>query len=502
MHSLYTELLQVYPNADGLYEAILSGNEHVYRLLTGYIIQHSKVYKEIVETKGKSGSRMVVSDTLTILRRQVKAGVARLYLNHGKLFLGKTDLLLHIDRLLLLFRETGPLSEIKPEMGEAELNLINGYGFRTILRLKPGIMRTLANFGCHSQSEREEIFSESLIILWKKLVNNEIGIIQRNSQNHADRYQVYHKRYFQHSNLNTFLTGIVRFLFMNRCRSRKRRFTDITDNISEPVNLPDTGSDVEPVAVLYRLYRIFYKPRRLRTLISLLQYDCGLEEGEVCRITGHNNCRIHSYRLRRNFHLWYRTNIGNLHRVTDAAYDYHKKCEAKLRFFNRKIRVLISGKDDPGQDIPMDIFREEFTDNIDFQAYRQEILDILYLVQAGKAGSLKGIPDEAALRRKMSSFRQLLRTLEPHHEVMYLLYYGSDEPPETIVNLLKELAVELAKEDPEERGVFNCGIHLNNIPSDTEELTNRLRIINTYFFSTLSKLYPVRVNEERDEIIE
>ncbi len=497
MHSLYTELLQVYQNADGLSEAILSNNEHVYSLLTVYIIHHSEIYKDIVEKKERSGSEMIVSDTLTILRRQVKAGIAPLGVNHGKLLLGKTDLLLHIDRLLLLLQKTGPLSEIKAEVGRVELNLINGYGFRTILKLKPGIMGALVTFGCHSQSEREEIFSESLIILWKKLIHNEIGIIKESPQGHTDRYQVYNKRYFQHSSLNTFLTGIVRFLFMNRCRIRKRQFTDIADNIPEINNLPDTESDKEPVAVLFRLYRIFYEPRKLRTLISLLQYDCGLEDAEVCRITGLSNGRIHSYRLRRNFRHWYSTNIGNLHRVTDKAYDYHKMCESKLRFLNEKIRVLNDGQDDHLQDVPMDIFREEFTDSINFHAYRQILLDILYLAQAGKASSLKGIPDEAALRQKMSSFRHLLRTLEPHLAVMYLLYYASDEPPDAIVNLLQELAVELADEEPEERGALNFGIHLtNNIPSDTEELTRRLCAINSHIFTTLSKPTPFRINEE------
>lgn len=459
----------------------------MYYYITEMILSTSSIYRSIETREGKETALRLLTESMVIFRRQVKYDKISLSVIKETIYTdkNKTELIHHLEQLLSLNYEISNYAEGAGSSGEFERKLINGQGYHKILKLKGAIIKSLYNFGCKNEEDKEEIFNESLIVFWQKLMKNEIGFFISGKADKADNYHVYNKSFYQNSKLSTYLTGIAKNIFLNRIKSYK---------ISEPV--PDNLPSVEfsdpavhpsenPLLFMFLYYRAFMEPRKLRTVISILQYDCNLEDKEVRQVLGINNARIHSCRLRNNFHEWYSKNRENTHFFFDKATVYLNDRESKTNRLNEKIRAIASFRQSAMiWKVDLGIFREEFRNIDDFKKFHQVFRYLFYLSYTGKPSSLAGLPDEKLLRRLMDIFKYGLFGLPGLKSLVFLFYYGSDEPGNAIINILKDLRNELAEADQYQEGASHLAGQLDKeTPFSEPDLSNKIYETNCRLFS-------------------
>jgi hypothetical protein len=238
---------------------------------------------------------------------------------------------------------------------------------------------------------------------------------------------------------------------------------------------------------MFLYYRNYVEPRKLRTVISLLQYDCNLEDREVRQLIGINNARIHSSRQRSHFMDWYEQNLNNAPAIFDASHDYFLRRENKRSRLNEKIRTIDQFDRNKINHVDLEKFREEFRSNPEFRQHYRIFKHVYYLVSTGKQSGLSGLPDEKSLRAMMDAYKEVMFGLPNYQSVLFLLFYGADEPDETIIGLLKGLHPELAEleqdSDPLKRLLDQLEEHQ---PANNQDLTNEEYASNCSLFAGLS----------------
>ena len=202
-----------------------------------------------------------------------------------------------------------------------------------------------------------------------------------------------------------------------------------------------------PVLLMFLYYRNFIEQRKLRAVISLLQYDCNLEDKEVRSLIGINNARIHSSRLRSRFYEWYDLNQNKFHELTDEANEYFFQRESKKEILNKKIRTVDLYRRDHIDHIDLSIYKEEFHTIPEFTQYHEVFKYVFYFITTGKISALSGLPDEKLLKDLMGSYKNELFKLPRYQSILLLLFYGTDEAEENIINLLKDLCSELSESE-------------------------------------------------------
>jgi DNA-directed RNA polymerase specialized sigma24 family protein len=411
---------------------------------------NSTTYEALEKKEGKAIAGQILTDTLIAFRRLLKYKKFDIKLTKGKLYIknkAQVELSEYLIHLFLLIFNTGKSNPAYTKSREFEKKLMDGQGFTDLYELKEPILKTLYNFGCKQQQDREDIFQESLLKFWEKLINSELGVYFTGDTDRLDNCYVYNCKFYQNSKIHTFLTGICKNLFMNRTRT-----TDFNLTSTETLELPERGSDDQlnlenesPTFLKFLYYRNFVEQRTLRAVISVLQHDCNLEEKEVCTLIGINNARIHSCRLKNHFYEWYGQN-KNLE-IADKANDYFIKREAKKEKLNKKIRTIDLYHRKHVNHIDLETYKEEFRTIPEFTRYNPIFRYVFYFTSVGKFSALTGLPDSGEMKKLMGSFKNELNKLYNYRQILLLLFYGSNEPEEIILTLLKNLYSELAVTD-------------------------------------------------------
>jgi hypothetical protein len=384
---------------------------------------------------------------LLAFRRQVKGDKIALRFEGETIFTSRENLELagHLAKLFAIVVDTSPVNPAYRLSRELEKQLSDGQGFREIYQLKGPVLNALHTFGCRDLDDREEIFHESLIVFWKKVREGEVGIYFSAESLNPEHCRVFSPAFYQNSKLSTYLTGIAKNIFLNKTRASDYQVSrnSIAESI-EPDALNQVATEVEtPALILFLFFRIMVENRKLRTLISLLQYDCNLEDKEVRQLIGINNARIHSCRLRNRFFEWYSGNICRIPELLDAAHDYLEGRELKKQTLNLKIRAIDMYCRDSQSSLDMSVFKEEFRTVTEFMQLHLLFKYVFYFSSVGKPSALNGLPDEKNLRTLMGIYKEKLFGLPQYRAILFLLYYGSDEPDYALVELMKGLGTEL-----------------------------------------------------------
>lgn len=451
MNSYYENLCKEYKSGDDLMKAIVSNRAVVYYYLTQVLISGSNWYRKIEQKEGKSLADQLLTDTLLVFRRQIKNNKVALRIQDRIIFTQKDNLELadYLTNLFSLITDTSICNPLHEKSHEFELTLVNGQGFQKVYELKESILGALQNFGCKDPDDKEEIFDESLLVFWKKLQEGEVGIFFAANNSKLENCRVFNRKFYQNSKLSTYLSGIAKNIFLNRTRTSafqvsKNKTTEITDydNFIPATEVIDT-----PALFLFLFYRNMVEERKLRTVISLLQYDCNLEDKEVRQLTGITNTRIHSSRLRAYFSEWYYKNIHRIPELLDVAHEYLAQREQKKQKLNEKIRAIDLYRRASLNYLDLNVFKEEFRTIPEFRQYYRIFKYIFYFTSVGKPSALSGLPDEKKMRSLIEIYKSGLYTLSKFQAILFLLFYGSDEPVEIIINLLKCLKQELLQQD-------------------------------------------------------
>jgi hypothetical protein len=490
MSMSYARLLNDFTSGTDIMNAIVSNNASIYYYIAEIMIFGSDTYRNTENRAGRQVAEKLLLESLIILRRQLKYGKLALTIERDVIYTdrNKTELIHHLDQLLMLNYEIGHYNQVHNQSGDFERKLINGQGYHKILKLKGAIIRSLYSFGCKNDDDKEEIFNECLVVFWQKLICNQVGFYVSGKTDKPDNYHVYNKKFYQNSKLSTYLTGIAKNIFMNRIKSVKITEPVSADLPDKDMGNPEIHLSENPLIFMFLYYRVFVEPRKLRTVISILQYDCNLEDKEVRQLIGINNARIHSCRLRCNFHEWYSKNLNFSHVIFDKASGYLEDRESKTVKLNEKIRVISSYRESANLwKVDLGIFREEFRTNDDFKRFHQVFRYLVYLSYTGKSANLAGLPDEKLLRDMMGIYKNGLSLLPGYKSLIFLFYYGSEEPGNIIINLLNNLSNELAGLDQNPEAVRHLVSQLeNNSPSDASDLTNKIYETNCTLFSHFS----------------
>ncbi|MCU0363713.1 MAG: hypothetical protein MUE32_10175, partial [Bacteroidales bacterium] len=346
-------------------------------------------------------------------------------------------------------------------------------GFEKLLEMKAKVFNTLHDIGCKVKEDKEDIFNESLIIFWNKLTNREIGIYFSGNTDKLDNCRVFNRKYYQNSRLSTYLTGIAKNLFLNKTRTIDFRLMkdDVTEIEDKPDDFSSFGGDDNQVEIMFLYYRHYIEPRKLRTAISLLQYDCNLEDKEVRMLLGINNARIHSSRQRARFSEWYDENLENFSEILDQASDYFSGRAAKRERLNEKIRTIDLFQRKRINHIDLNIFREEFRTRDEFQRYHKLFRLVYYFTEKGKASGLSGLQDEKLLRGMMDTYKDVVFSLPNYQAILLLLFYGAEETEDKIITLFKELGPELSELEIDSTGTLSLKDQLDeHKPEDTEQV--------------------------------
>jgi len=491
MNSYYHKICKDFNSGNDLMKAIVSNRAIVYYYLSQLIILYSDAYKNIGVKEGKQAADQLLTETLLVFHRQVKNNKIELRIKDERIFTNKENLELfdYLSNLFSLIIETSPVNPNHNQNQEFEQKLVCGQGFRKIYEIKESILNTLHTFGCKDQQDKEEIFDESLLVFWKKLTQGEVGVYFTGNNQKLENCRVFNRKFYQSSKLGTFLTGISKNIFLNKTRTTDyQTFRNKTTEISEQDNIEpvSSGSDA-PALTLFLFYRILVEERRLRTIISILQYDCNLEDKEVQQLIGINNTRIHSSRLRAHFSEWYQKNILKIPELLDAAHDYLIKRESKKEKLNEKISTIDLYRRDSLGFLDLKIFHEEFHSIPEFRQYYRIFKYVFYFTAVGKPSALAGLPDEKMMRTLMEIYKVGLYTLPKYQAILLLLYYGSDEPGEIIINLMKSLHQELLQQDTATESIAELTRQLQeNTPDDYSSLKNEIYETNKVLFNRFS----------------
>ncbi len=491
MKTYYEKICKEYNSADDLMKAIVLNKTMVYYFLIQVLVLGNDTYKNIEINKGKDNADQLLTDTLMVFRRQVKDEKVVLQVHGGKVFVKKDNLELfdYLANLISLVMETSPCSVFYDKCIEFETKLISGQGFSKIYDLKETIFGALQSFGCRESEDKEEIFDESLLVFWKKLQQAEVGIYFTANYPKLENCRVFNRKYYQNSKLSTFLSGIAKNIFLNRTRTSEFQVSrNSTVEITDQDEAITGNSELEtPALFLFLYYRNMVEERKLRTVISLLQYDCNLEDKEVRQLIGISNTRIHSSRLRSHFFDWYQDNLHQIPELLDAAHDYLAKRELKKENLNAKIRTIDLYRRASLNYIDLNIFREEFRSIPEFRQHYLIFNHVYYFISAGKPSALAGLPGEKTMRALLEIYKTRLFDLPQNQALLLLLFYGSDEPAEIIVNLLNCLEQELLQLEPNSESIGNGkGLTLKNaVPSDKDTLKDEIYKTNKKLYSNL-----------------
>ena len=484
----YEKICKEYNSGDELMKAIVLNRTVVYYILTQVLVLGNNTYRNVGLKEGADVADQLLSDTLTIFRRQVKNDKVVLRVQGEKVFINKENLELfdYLARLFSLVIETSRYNILHEKSNEFERKLVNGQGFNKVYELKETILGALHNFGCKESDDKEEIFDESLLVFWKKLQQGEVGIYFTANYPKLENCRVFNRKYYQNSKLSTFLSGIAKNIFLNRTRTSefqvsRNSIVEITD---QDEALTGNSESETPALFLFLYYRNMVEERKLRTVISLLQYDCNLEDKEVRQLIGIANTRIHSSRLRSRFFEWYQDNLHQIPELLDAAHDYLAKRELKKENLNAKIRTIDLYRRVSLSYLDLNIFKEEFRTIPEFRQYYRIFKYIYYFISAGKPSALAGLPDEKTMRALLEIYKIGIFGLPKNQALLLLLFYGSDEPVEIIINLLKSLEQELLQLDPDSEffGDADC-LDKYTIPGDETTLKNEIYNTNKVLFS-------------------
>jgi hypothetical protein len=494
MISDYSKILTEYIDESGIRNAILTNHSAIFYFFTQLLIHNDHKYVEVEAQVGRDAANQLLVDALVALRRQVKHGKADISILRNKVYVGKanTDLTEYLGNLYSLMYETSQYSKTYEHAREFEQNLITGKGFHHVSKLKDSVKNALYSFGCRQEQDHEEIFNESLVVLWQKLTVREIGLFFRGTPDKPANWFIYNKRYFQNSRLSTFLTGISRNLFLNRIRTGRTPDTQLGDlPLAEREHL-DTGPDASENSVftVFLFYRNFIEPRKLRVIVSFLQYDCCLEDSEVRDLLGINNARIHSCRLRSNFHSWYHQNIAYLPVVFDQAAQYLANRTAGIQRMNEKIRFILNfQKSKVRSPVDLSLFKEEFRAPSEFHLYHRIFISVFYLSSAGKASVFAGLQDEKVLRSLMGIYKRMLFTLKNLQVMLFLFNYSAEEPQDSVVKIMNAFCSELQElvRTPEYQSFIPLLTQLTQWnPRGPADLVSELYRANTALFLALS----------------
>ncbi|MCD4698862.1 MAG: hypothetical protein K8S16_21735 [Bacteroidales bacterium] len=493
MNDCYNQILKSFSSDKDIIKAIVSNNALIYYYTSQMVIYNSNTYRNIEIRKGKKTANRILTDSLIVFRRQVKYEKVGVMIKGKKIFINNIsgpELSDYLITLFLLIFETGNLNPAHRQSEEFEKKLIDGKGFERLYELKNSILSSLRNFGCKQQQDQEDIFQESLLVFWKKIINGEFGIYFSGSKDNIENCQVYNCKYYQNSKLNTLLTGIARNLFLNRTRSAEyKTSSDLEPDIvlEKKYEIPEMENE-SPILLMFYYYRYFVEKRKIRALISILQHDCNLEEKEIRNILGVNNARIHSSRLKAHFYQWHEQNENKSQEIADQANEYFTKRESKNEKLNEKIRTIDLYHRNQVNHIDLDVYREEFKTLSEFTLYDLIFKQTFYFTSIGKYSVLTGLPDEELLRESMAAYKRELYQINNIRVIFFLLFYGSDEPDQIIIELVNDLYSELKGSGQCFNLTSKLTEQLNEFYSlDQSVLTNELYQTNSHLFDILSK---------------
>jgi hypothetical protein len=173
--------------------------------------------------------------------------------------------------------------------------------------------------------------------------------------------------------------------------------------------------------------------------------------------------------------------------IIDTSHDYFLLRENKKSRLNQKIRTIDLYERNRINHIDLNKFKEEFRSNPEFNQFHRLFKNAFYLVSTGKPSGLSGLPDEKSLRAMMDAYKEVIFSLPNYQAILFLLFYGADEPDETIINLLKGLYFELAELEQESDPLKQLLTQLEeHQPSDPQSLTNEIYASNCNIFGRLS----------------
>jgi hypothetical protein len=492
MNQVYKEILKAFGSDEEIMKAIVTNNMLIYYYISKIIILNSPDYREIESGKGKIAADQVLTECIIIFRRQVKYQKAEIHSTRENLLVGKNnaDLTDYLNNLLHLVIDSGSYNPGYQQSQEYEKRLINGHGFQKLYELKEIVEHTLHSCGCDDRQDKEEIFSESLIVFWKKLQNSEVSLYFTGSQTSLDKCRVFNRKFYQDSKLGTYLTGIAKNLFFNRTRSSD--YKAVKNNTVEITEIGDADAlnreNDNAVLLMFLYYRNFIESRKLRTIISLLQYDCNLEDKEVQKLIGINNTRIHSSRLRNHFYEWYSQNLSKLPVILDSSNEYYTQRDSKKEKLNIKIRTVDLFQKNNLKAVDLSKFLEEFNTVEEFHLFHKIFKYVIYFSSIGKPSALTGLPDEKLLRNMMEIYKNEIFKLTNYQAILLLLFYASDEPGEIIVYLLNHLHIELKEMDQHSESSLNLLQQLERYaPHDRTGLTKELYKSNRILFDNLTQ---------------
>lgn len=489
MDSMYQNLCKEYPAGSDFMEAVRLNKAQVYYILSRLIIQNCAHFRMLNKQQGPKAADQVLTAILMAFHRQVKERKVEISIRSNGVSVNREnqDLLAYLSGLFQLGWEVSPFhSQYSPDR-EIENKLIQGQGFSKLLVFRDMISHTLQVLGCRDSQDREEIFDESLLIFWKKISSGEIGICSSGRSGDIASYRVFHRKLLLCSKLSTFLTGISRNLFMNRTRTAafQNNINTVSDLPEQEAESPMSAEFESPAFMLYLYYRTHIDERGLRALISILQYDCSLEDKEVKQLLGIQNARIHSCRLRAGFAEWYSRNLPKVPELLDSAQEYLSRRQAKTQFLNCKISCIDLYRRSSLPYLDLSCFREEFRSIPEFRQYHLLFLTLFYFVSTGKASSLTGLPDETRLRQQMQSYKEVILGRGAGKALLFLLYYGSDEPSDIIRHLLESLIKEPEVNQGNQNTPGSSKGIAEWIPADNTSLTDLLYTINRTYFEDL-----------------
>lgn len=492
MNSVYRKLLDKFGTEKEIMEAILTNHPLIYYLLSRLAVVECESYKQLERRDSRTAADRTLSECLVIFRRQIKFGKADILIKGDSIMVGKnrTGLAEFLNELIQLVFETSPLNPMHEFAADYQHKLIKGQGYQSLYQLKNLVEQTLHTSGCTRQEDKEDIFNESLLVLWKKLQQGEAGIYFTNNMKSIDHCRIYNRTLYQQSKIGTFLAGISRNIFMNLTRNPEYV---ASRNYSCELDPETLNESAEPdpdnlVLLMFLFYRACIESRKLRSVISILQYDCNLEDKEVQRVLALNNTRIHSSRLRAHFYEWHSRHMTDIPSFLDASSSYFAQRDEKKEMINRKIRAIHLYERTSHTKMDLEMFREEFGSDTDFSRYYPVFKYMYYFISTGKSSSLAGLADEKSLREMMELFKKDLFSLPSFQTLCLLLFYGSDEPAGIITSLMQSLLTEL---DEPAQETSELTRHLSEFFSTgTASLSKEIYNANNSLFRTMTEDTP------------
>lgn len=492
MKTYYQEILNAFHDDEEIKKAVLSHNALIYKYLTWIMMQNSLPYRSIKLKEGKETADRLLRDCLVIFRRQVNHDYYKILIKKEKIINGNSnsELVDHLVSLFKLMEEISPLNPFHEAAEKYEKEMVEGRGLLALELCRPLVYSALHKAGCTNQEDKEDIFTDARMIFWQKLKNNETGLFLTGQSNDISNCHVYNKSLFQNSKLCTFLAGISINLFLNLTRTSEFRISK-----KDLSHVPDTVSDdqvsednARQLKMLYNYYRNCVEPRKIRTIISMLQYDCDLEEKEVKGLLGINNARFHSSRLRENFVKWQKDPRNRQSAIIDASNEYLTKKESQDKKLNEKLLIIDRFERGQSNHVDLNKFREEFRSHNEFHKYRRLFMISYYLVSQGKASRFTGLLDEMELRMMMGSYKNIILELEHLQALLIFLFYAAEEPEESIIGLLLGLHSELPRLDPKPDFLKKLIDQMNDhVPSDPSQLADELYASNGNLFMLMSE---------------